>query len=61
MTTEYLRYNCKTCGRTSYTRAVNVPKQNNKWLLRCNRGHQHVYGSEEIESLLLTFNPDLLK
>jgi hypothetical protein len=61
MTTEYLRYACKTCGGTSYTHAANAQTtQEGKLLLRCNsRGHQHTYSEEEIERLQLEHNPEI--
>jgi hypothetical protein len=57
MTTEYLRYTCKTCGASSYTRGGNAQtKERQQWLLRCTGGHQHVYDAEETESLQLEAN-----
>jgi hypothetical protein len=53
MTTEYLRYTCKTCGATCYTQAATAPTQEGKPLLRCASGHQHAYDAEETESLQL--------
>src|SRR5580698_9683956 len=54
MTTEYLRYTCRTCGSNSYTRAANAQTtQEGQRLLRCTAGHQHVYDAEETESLQL--------
>jgi hypothetical protein len=56
MTTEYLKYRCKTCGATSYTQAANAQTQEGKRLLRCASGHQHIYDAEETESLRLEAN-----
>lgn len=56
MTVEYLQYNCKTCGATSYTRAANTQTQDGKRLLRCTSGHQHAFDAAETESLQLETN-----
>ena len=58
MTTEYLRYTCKTCGTTSYTQATNAQTKEGKRLLRCNSGHQHTYDAAETESLQLEADPE---